>query len=100
MLIPMALLIGIWGHERRVYAESIRPVHHGGLDLHADRHHLAVQRHGHIRPARDSSAAPRSSHRKVALSFHQRTEMLLFLASLSVCDQVRLPAAYWLRMRT
>ena len=49
MLIPMYFLIGIWGHERRVYA-AIKFVlfHHGRLGLDAHRNHLPLQRHGHV----------------------------------------------------
>jgi NADH-quinone oxidoreductase subunit M len=46
MLIPMYFLIGIWGHERRVYA-AIK-FHHGRLGLDAHRNHLPLQPHGQL----------------------------------------------------
>jgi len=57
MLIPMALLIASGARAPRVRCRKVRAVYHGGLNPHAGWHHLALQRHRHIRPASDSSAA-------------------------------------------
>jgi NADH-quinone oxidoreductase subunit M len=42
MLIPMALLIGVWGGPRRLYAAQVLHLHHGGLGLPAGGAHRAA----------------------------------------------------------
>ena len=43
MLIPMAFLIGIWGHDRRhVRCNEVRALHDGRLDPDAGGNHLAL----------------------------------------------------------
>ena len=76
MLIPMALLIGIWGGPRKIYAVAqVLHLHDGGLDLPAGGHHRAaapgrqLQHPGHdgagtrCRPASNTGSSWRSSSR-------------------------------------
>ncbi len=51
MLIPMYFLIGIWGHERRVYA-AVKFILYTMVGIRFDvrGHSLSVQRHGNVRP--------------------------------------------------
>ena len=64
MLIPMYLLIGIWGGERRIYAASqVLPLHHGRQRADAGRDPLAAatraDRRLELRHLRRSSRLPR-----------------------------------------
>ena len=53
-LVPMYFLIGIWGHERRIYAAvKFFLYHHGRIGADAGRDHLSVQPHRHVRLRRD-----------------------------------------------
>ena len=56
-LIPMALLIGMYGHERaHLRRREVLPLHHGRFGLHAGQHDLALLEDRHLRLCRDSAA--------------------------------------------
>ena len=47
-LIPMALLIGMFGHERKVYAAVKFFLYHGGFSLYAGGHPVALRAYGQL----------------------------------------------------
>ena len=76
-LVPMYFLIGIWGHERRIYAaREVLPLHHGRIGADADGHHLRLQSRGHIQLLR----YPGDAAERPAVASRPRQQMLLFLA--------------------
>ena len=54
-LVPMYFLIGIWGHDRRIYAaRQVLPLHDGRLGADAGRDHLPLQQDRHVRLSRSA----------------------------------------------
>jgi len=75
-LVPMYFLIGIWGHDRRIYAAvKFFLYNHGRFGADAGGYHLSVQSRRHVRLRRHPGQL--ASGRLVFTAFEQ---MLLFLA--------------------